>query len=119
MFLQAISALDGRPSPAKGCKTGDCSSMLQENLRQICPTDAAIYSGQHVFVESRTAQLTVSARIANEPLTNIMPKTLSPFKTISTTPDIVTVDENGIHNTVFIGRVTFAPYNAQGHDGAD
>lgn len=33
--------------------------------------------------------------------------------------DTVTVDKNGIHNTVSIERVTFAFYNTQGNDGIE
>lgn len=55
--------------------------------------------------------------MANAPLMKLLPKILSPFKLISETPNTVTVDENGVQNTVSIDRLMLALYNAQGKYG--
>lgn len=35
---------------------------------------------------------------------------------MSAASDTVTVDANGIHNTVFIDKLTLSPYNKRHHD---
>lgn len=60
---------------------------------------------QRVFVDRPQAQMTDSGRMANAFLTKLMLKTLGPFKVISVTPDTVTLDEKGIHNTLSVDRV--------------
>lgn len=55
-----------------------------------------------------------SESTAKASLTRLPRNTLSPFKVIYATPDTVTLNENIVHNTVSIGRVTFVPYNLQG-----
>lgn len=76
-------------------------------------------SGQYVFIDRSRAQMTESACMANAPLTELKSWTLCPFEIISTTPDAVTLDENGIHNTVSVHRAAFAPVIVQKKDGTD
>lgn len=49
----------------------------------------------------------------NGPLRKSLPKTLCPFKVISTTSDTATVDENSIRNIVSIDKVNLAPTKPQ------
>lgn len=57
--------------------------------------------------------------MANKPLTKVLPKTLSPFKVISSTLYTVTVDENVIYNAVSTDKVTLALCSARRNDGTD
>lgn len=77
------------------------------------------YAGQHVFLDILPAQMSKSAPMASAPLTELLPKSLRPFKVISPTLYAVTVDGVGIHNTVSIHIVPLALYNAQGNDRTD
>lgn len=52
-------------------------------------------------------------------LTKVQPKTFDLFNVVSATPNSMTVDDNGVHNTVPVDRGTLAPYNAQGTDVTD
>lgn len=51
--------------------------------------------------------------MANAPLTKLLQKILTVFKIFSATLDTVTMDGNGIHNTVSIDRVMLPPYSTQ------
>lgn len=53
--------------------------------------------------------MTDPAYMANTLLTKLLSKTLGPFKVISASLDTVTMDENGVHNTVSTHKVTLAP----------
>lgn len=70
------------------------------------------YSRQHFFIDRPQVQMTESARIADPPLTILLPKTFGPMKVISATSQTVTVDDNGIQNTISIDRATLATYKA-------
>lgn len=53
------------------------------------------YPGQHVFVNIPPGQMTESTRMENALITDLLSKTLRPFKVISATVYTITVDENG------------------------
>lgn len=61
--------------------------------------------------------MTESTRMANAPLTKLLPETVRPFKFISVTPDTVTVDKNWIPNTVSVDSVTRTCGNTKRKDG--
>lgn len=48
-----------------------------------------------------------------------MSKTVSNFEIIFTAPDTVTVDEDGIPNTVFVNRATLVPSHMRKEDRID
>lgn len=67
-----------------------------------------------VFVKKSPLQMTEPAHMANALQTELLPKTLN-LRRVLFAPS----DDNGIQNTLSIGRVTLAPYKAQGSDGTN
>lgn len=63
--------------------------------------------------------MTDSACIANEPLKTLLQKTVVQSREIYATSDTVAVNESSIGNTVWMDRVTHAPYNACSNDRAN
>lgn len=60
---------------------------------------------EHVFFDIPLVQMTESARMAGAHLTKSLQKTVVQFKVISVAPDTVTLDDNGILNTISVDRV--------------
>lgn len=74
------------------------------------------FSGQPFFVARPPVQMTESGRMANAPLTKLLPMTLGPIKVLSTTLYTVKWEENGIQNTVCLDIVMLFPYSVGGND---
>lgn len=70
------------------------------NFNITVQSTSQLYSGQHIFVDRPQAQMTEPEQLVNTLLTNLLWKTLDMFKVISRTLETVTVDEDGIHNTL-------------------
>ena len=68
--------------------------------------------GNQVFVDRPPSSAkTVAERVADMPHSKLRPKTVGPYTVVSANRDTVTIDEDGVHNTVSIDRITPAPAN--------
>lgn len=64
-----------------------------------------LFPRHHVFFYRPEAQINASAGMASALQTELLPKTLGPFKVMTEPLDRVKVDENGIQNSVLIDMV--------------
>lgn len=86
------------------CKQTDGKLRISQSRykRQLLgnfPTHAPIPPGTTRLFDRLAAQMTESSRMENVHLTNLLPKTVGPFKFVAVAPDTITMDWNGIHNT--------------------
>lgn len=87
-------------------------------LRSWLTSPRTFLHGHHVFVDRPHKQITSAARLEHEPHPKLLSKTVRPFRLILIKRPIVTIEEDGIHNTVSIDCVTRAPIERDATDKA-
>lgn len=80
--------------------------MLQALLLQVGLRHLKFLQDQCLLFDRSSKQLTPSAPLHHETRSKLQSKTVRPFHIMCSTPDTVTIDEDGLHNTSQTYHVT-------------
>lgn len=104
-FLRNLVALRART----GGILENAQARYERYFEKSIRVSPRLLPGQYVFLDRPPEQRTPAACFENELRSKLVSKTVQRFWIVSTTPDTVTVGEDGIHNSVSLNRVTRAP----------
>lgn len=104
-FLRNIARL--RPPTYK--TLGNAQTRYLRSFDKLSYITRTYLLGQYVFVHRPPEMLIPAACLGHELRSKLLSKAAGMFRIIQSPPDTVTTNEDSIHNTVFMDRVSTAP----------